>query len=570
MLDGAKIDRVSMIILRAMRGPIMLLFSVYCIGIAGFSLVPGTDGTPLSFFHALYILSYTATTTGFGELPIPFSNAQRLWAILILHVSVVAWLYSIGAIISLIQNRHFRYAVSRYLFARRVSKSSDPFAIICGFGDAGSLLARGLNDQRIGVIVIDNEEDRIRALNLRNFQVRVLGVCADSSDPQVLRDAGLENPLCLGIAAVTDDDYVNMKTCVMTRALNPSITPICHIHRQTIGDELEPLHSVTMLESFDVFADRLGTALQRPSLYALGDWLVRMPGASLDYRLNCPAGRWIICGYGRMGKNMEEDLREQGEEVIVIDPDIDEDDGDESHIRGSSNQAALQKAGIESAAGVIIGTASDTVNLRIMMTVRAMNPDLFIVMRQNRYVNEIVFANAPVDLVMHPDRVISRRIQLELISPALQPLLEYLEHCPLEELEDLIERLRTAVGKELPVLWIVSLDTDTAPALDGRPSQERTISPMLKDLIRDPRDRDALVGCVPLILFRNDREYRVPDLEISLVRGDRLLFCGTRQARTSLEGTLKNPYTLEYLVSGEQPPHSYLVRGINRLRQRSA
>ncbi len=569
MAEGTNIDRVTMIVLRSMRVPIMLLFSVYCIGIAGFTLIPGVDDDPLSFFHALYILSYTATTTGFGELPDTFSNAQRLWAIVMLHVSVVAWLYSIGAIIRLIQNRHFRNAVSRYLFARRVSRADEPFVIICGFGDAGSLLTRGLNDQGIGAIIIDNDVDRIKALNLRNFEVRVLGVHADCSDPQVLRDAGLQHALCLGIAAVTDEDYVNMKSAVITRVLNPDISPICRIDSDIVGDELGPLGSVTQLESFDVFADRLCVALQRPVLYALSDWLVRMPGATLDYRLNCPAGRWIICGYGRMGRRLEKNLCEQGIEVVVIDPDITEEDADENHVSGSANQATLKNAGLAEAVCVIIATGSDTVNLRIMMTVRDMNPEVFLVMRQNRYLNELVFNMIPVDLVMHPDRVIARRIQLELISPALQPLLDHLENCPLVDLEDLIGRLRTAVGMDLPVLWIIKLDETTAPALQGRPSQEGTINPTLRDLMRDPQDRELLVGCVPLILSRNDRETRIPDLDTALLENDQLLFCGTRHARSTLDGTLKNPYTLEYLVSGEEPPRSYAVRALQHWTARS-
>jgi hypothetical protein len=30
----------------------------------------------MSFFHALYFMTYTATTTGFGELPGEFSDAS--------------------------------------------------------------------------------------------------------------------------------------------------------------------------------------------------------------------------------------------------------------------------------------------------------------------------------------------------------------------------------------------------------------------------------------------------------------------------------------------------------------
>ena len=79
------------------------------------TLIPGTviDGQThyMSIFHAFYFMTYTATTTGFGEIPYEFSNAQRFWAILCLYFSVVAWIYAIGAIIQLIQNPQIQFLV---------------------------------------------------------------------------------------------------------------------------------------------------------------------------------------------------------------------------------------------------------------------------------------------------------------------------------------------------------------------------------------------------------------------------------------------------------------------------
>jgi hypothetical protein len=81
----SELDRVSMVVLRYMRGPIFALIIVYAIGITGMALMPGfdADGNPahMSLFHAFYFFTYTATTTGFGEIPNEFTDAQRLWAI---------------------------------------------------------------------------------------------------------------------------------------------------------------------------------------------------------------------------------------------------------------------------------------------------------------------------------------------------------------------------------------------------------------------------------------------------------------------------------------------------------
>src|SRR5690606_28831293 len=76
---------VLLMILRRLRLPLIILVLVYAVSIFGLALMPGTlpDGTPvrLGFFHAFYVVTFTATTIGFGEVPYPFTEAQRLWLI---------------------------------------------------------------------------------------------------------------------------------------------------------------------------------------------------------------------------------------------------------------------------------------------------------------------------------------------------------------------------------------------------------------------------------------------------------------------------------------------------------
>ena len=570
MSDIAGVDRVGVIVLRSMRWPLLFLFLVYVIGIAGFAMIPGKDGSPMSFFHALYILSYTATTTGFGELPAPFSAAQRAWAIVLLHVTVIAWLYSIGSILRLIQNEHFRRALAQYVFARRVARIDEPFVIVCGFGDAGSLLARSLNDSAMAVIVIDSDPDRMKALSLRNYAVRVHGVCADAADPNTLLEAGLRHRHCHSIVAVTDDEQINAKVAILTCALNEVVRPICRIDSHDLACELEALGSMFVLDSFAVFSDRLSAALHRPAVHALGNWFAQVADANLDYRIECPDGHWIVCGYGRMAHRLEEGMSEEGIRTVMIDPAIPEEDEGAERIRGSANHETLTRADVAGAACIIIATDSDTVNLRVMLVVRALNPDVFLVVRQNRHANDVVFTGAPIDLVVHPDRVVARRIQMELISPGLQPLLDHLEQGPADVLEVLMARLRDAVGEGTPSLWVAEPDVIDSPCSDQRIARTKVIEPLLGDLIRDPRQRDHMLGAVPLQLKRDGVLHHLPALDTPLRAGDRVLFCSTWKVRVGMEATLRDPYALQYLVTGMEPPRSYLFRWLDSRRVRAA
>ena len=78
-------SRVLFLVLRFMRRPILVLVVVYAVSMVGWVMIPGPviggEERSIGLFHAFYFLTYTATTTGFGEIPFPFTDAQRMWAI---------------------------------------------------------------------------------------------------------------------------------------------------------------------------------------------------------------------------------------------------------------------------------------------------------------------------------------------------------------------------------------------------------------------------------------------------------------------------------------------------------
>jgi hypothetical protein len=70
---------VFFLALRRMRAPLIVLIVIYALSTLGLTLIPGIDAQgqpapPMSFFHAFYFVSYTASTIGFGELPVAFSE----------------------------------------------------------------------------------------------------------------------------------------------------------------------------------------------------------------------------------------------------------------------------------------------------------------------------------------------------------------------------------------------------------------------------------------------------------------------------------------------------------------
>lgn len=51
----------------------------------------------------------------------------------------------------------------------------------------------------------------------------------------------------------------------------------------------------------------------------------------------------------------------------------------------------------------------------------------------------------------------------------------------------------------------------------------------------------------------------LPDNDLELCLGDRILFCGRPRARRILDSSLHNSYTLRYLLTGEDEARGYVL-----------
>jgi len=549
-----------------MRAPLVVLVCVYTLGIVVMVLIPGVDGSPMGWFHAFYFMTYTATTTGFGELPHEFSDPQRMWATVCLYLSVIAWIYAIGTIFRLAQNPHFTLELAQASFSRAAARIHEPFFIICGFGDTGSLLARGLSDRHMAAVVIDNDIERIKALTLRDYAAPMPGLQGDASVPKNLQDAGIARAHCKGVVLLTGDEDVNLKIAVMARLLNPSAMVVCRSVSRAHDEELIGLGSVAVIDPFESWARELGLALHQPSLHTLDEWLVGVRGVTLERLISHPRGTWILCGYGDLGRTLYATLQRLGVEMIVIDPSVDQAPEVANGIAGLATRANLDEAGVSTAAGVVAATNSDADNLAILLTARNLNPSVHLIVRQNHHENELAFNAASADLIMQPSLVTARRILLQLISPLIQDWLDYLEtHSEFLERE-CFPRLRAEVGLVEPALWTLHIDANHAPAA-AEYMQSAALA--LADVLRDSRVRERKLACVPLVLKRGANTTMLPADGLELSMGDEVLMCSRRGVERIVKSNLADIYTTHFLACGQTPPRSYATHWLSALKARS-
>jgi len=545
------------LLLRRMRLPLIMVILAYAVSVIGLVLIPGIDdqGNPwrMDFFHAFYFVSFLGSTIGFGEIPYPFTDAQRLWTMVAIYTTVIAWLYAIGSLFALFSDPGFRNIMAFTLFNRAVRRVREPFYLVCGLGDAGHLLVHELAGQHIRTIVIDKQENRIQAQQLEDLPVYVPGLCADAADSSTLTAAGLNSRYCMGVIALTGSDQVNLMIAITSKLLSPDLPVICRSEAHDSEANMASLGTDHIINPYDTFARRFALMLKSPSMFLVYEWLTSIRDAPLSEFSAPPKGTWIICGYGRFGKALQESLSFEGIHTVLVEPDIEETDAPEDVIIGRGTEAiTLHEADIEHADGLIAGTDDDSNNLSIIITAADLNSKLFTVARQNRRRNDAIFTAARPDVIMQPGTIISQHIVALLTIPLLKDFLRLAGQQNEEWANILVSRVVGILTDRPPDSWTVNLDTRQAPAILEMTGKGCDVT--IGMLCTDPRDLALTLPCVPLYLQRAAEEILLPGNDCVLQPGDRLLLCGRQDAETYMRWTMKNFNVLTFIATGVDRP----------------
>ena len=560
------------LVMRRMRAPLIILIVIFSVSVVGLTLIPGIgpDGQParISLFEAFYFMSYTATTIGFGELPWPFTPGQRLWVTFSIYLSVIGWAYAIGALLTLVQDRAFRQALALRRFTGKVARLHEPFLLMAGYGRAGELLAKDFDALGQQLVVIDESPNRVDALDLGSYHSDIPGLVADASNPQHLAAAGLDHPFCAGVLALTNDDETNLAVTMTAALLRPELPIVSRTISAPIAERMRAFGTPAVVNPFDRFGEHLRLALNAPASYQLLTWLEAGPGGELPERGRPPThGRWVMCGYGRFGREVTADLRAAGLEVIVIEPTERGEPETGVVVGDASEPAVLARAGLANAVGLVAGTDNDTTNLSMLVTARRLNPHLFLAARQNLPTSAALFQAMRVDALLVPTEVVAHEVYAQVSTPMLWRFIQDMPARGNAWAADLIQRLQYNCGRELPALWKVKLDREQAPALGDWLAEGKVI---LGDLLRSPEDRDRRLQVVPLLLLRNGNATLTPDDEMVLARDDELLFAGQGSERRELESTLVINSTGAYVLFDQHIPASWVWRKLSRKNSRRA
>lgn len=193
---------------------------------------------------------------------------------------------------------------------------------------------------------------------------------------------------------------------------------------------------------------------------------------------------YIVCGFGRVGRHAARELHGGNQPFVIVDNDAATVEaarelGYAALLGDATTDRALQQAGVERAAGLLVATASDAANVFITLTARSFNDKIRIVSRANDEGTESKLTKAGADRVIAPEVVGGQRMAALVLRP---------------ETTDIVETLTSSTNTES---WLDEmLITDESP-LCGLTLQQSQIQSRTGARVIAIRHRDGRIVANP-------------------------------------------------------------------------
>ena len=150
---------------------------------------------------------------------------------------------------------------------------------------------------------------------------------------------------------------------------------------------------------------------------------------------------YIVCGFGRVGRQVARDLRAAGARYVVIDTDPENVEDAQSVVgvraieARASDDDALRAAGVERARAVVACVDSDAENIFIALTARELAAEITIVARASDEDSESKLKRAGVDRVISPYNAPGTEMARLALHPQVTGSVDVADDYRLEEIE---------------------------------------------------------------------------------------------------------------------------------------
>lgn len=187
-------------------------------------------------------------------------------------------------------------------------------------------------------------------------------------------------------------------------------------------------------------------------LMLLGEWQAYWKNRRRKHMLSDLNDHVIVCGYGRVGRHVAEELAAEGVPFVVVDTDPERSARAERLnylclTGNAANENVLKELGIKRARALITAVDSDAENVFITLTARSLRPDLYIVARVNYEDSEPKLLKAGANRTLLPYSISGKRMATMILRPNVADFLDQVSHAG--GLELLLEQVQIDANSTL-------------------------------------------------------------------------------------------------------------------------
>jgi voltage-gated potassium channel len=205
----------------------------------------------------------------------------------------------------------------------------------------------------------------------------------------------------------------------------------------TVGyREVRPLSSVGQIFTMGLIIVGVATALYTFTLVleAVVEGQVQevLGRKRMEREIGRMSDHVIVCGFGRVGRNLAQYVSNAGDDVVVIENDPERAmaaDAAGHVVRGdATSDEVLLEAGIDRARVLVTALNTDADNLFVTLTARSLREDLFIVARARVESSEAKLTQAGADRVVNPQGIGGARMAAFVLQPHVAEFLDFVMH----------------------------------------------------------------------------------------------------------------------------------------------
>lgn len=150
----------------------------------------------------------------------------------------------------------------------------------------------------------------------------------------------------------------------------------------------------------------------------------------MDRTIAAQSGHVVICGAGRVGRSISDEVAASGRSAVVVEVDPDKAAASTvpTVVGDATDDDVLRAAGIERASALVAAVETDADNSFIVLSARALNPDLFVVARARSVDSEQKMRRAGADRVVNPQSIGGSRMAAFVLHPHVAEFVDVVMH----------------------------------------------------------------------------------------------------------------------------------------------